>query len=389
MGCPGGQTPGHRGMECIGVPEIGMGEWSKRLLAQLGPERLPLVGSLELTYRCNMACVQCYCNLPANDEQALSEELSSDEICAILDQAAERGCLWLMLTGGEPLLRPDFVDVYTFAKKRGMLVTLFTNGTLLNEEKADYLAEWPPRKVEITLHGVTRQTFESVSRVPGSYDRCMRGIELLLERDIRLSLKTTVTTLNVHELWETKAYVEALGLDFRFDALLMPRLDGSRLPHEVRLTPQQVVELDLQDEKRSQEMERAYRQYWGLPTDDRLYSCGGGKRSFHVDPYGDLCMCLTNHAHTYDLRKGSFEEGWRDFIPAVRSLKAEKTVKCRTCPAMSLCGQCPAWSYLEHGDLETPVEYLCSLGRRRARVFRAGYQREGNGDEQPAWQEAV
>jgi radical SAM protein with 4Fe4S-binding SPASM domain len=336
-----------------------------------------------------MACVHCYCNLPANDQQASSEELSYDEICAILDEAAERGCLWLMLTGGEPLLRPDFLDIYTLAKKKGMLVTLFTNGTLLNEEKADYLAEWPPYKVEITLHGVTRETFERVSRVPGSYDRCMGGIELLLERDIRLGLKTTVTTLNVRELWETKAYVEALGLDFRFDAMLIPRLDGSKGPHQVRLTPDEVVELDLQDEERSREMERVCQQCWGVPADDRLYSCGAGQWSFHVDPYGSLSMCLTNHAHTYDLRQGSFGEGWRDFIPAVRSLKAQKAVKCRTCPAISLCGQCPAWSYLEHGDLETPVEYLCGVAQQRAHTFRDGYQKEGNGDEQSAWQEAV
>jgi radical SAM protein with 4Fe4S-binding SPASM domain len=385
----GGQGLGQRRMECIGIPEIGVDEWSKRLGGQSGSQRLPLLGSLELTYRCNMACVQCYCNLPADDGQALAAELSYDEICSILDQATERGCLWLMLTGGEPLLRPDFLDVYTYAKKRGMLVTLFTNGTLLNEQVADYLAEWPPRKVEITLHGVTRETFERVSCVPGSYDRCMRGIELLLERGIRVTLKTTVTTLNVHELWQTKAYVEALGLDFRFDAMLMPRLDGSRRPLAVRLTPEEVVELDLQDEERSQEMERVCQQYWGRTAGDRLYSCGAGKRSFHVDPYGNLSMCLTNHAHTYDLRRGSFGDGWRDFIPFVRSLKAEEAVKCRTCPIMSVCGQCPAWSYLEHGDLETPVEFLCSVGRHRADAFHAGYQREGDRDERAIWQEAV
>ena len=363
-------------MDCVGLPEIGLDQWVKGLFAQPGPERLPLLGSLELTYRCNLNCAQCYCNLPAGDAESLSQELSLDEVRDVIDQAAEEGCLWLLLTGGEPLLRPDFLDIYAHAKKRGLLVMLFTNGTLLNADLADYLAEWTPRKLEITLHGVTRETFEKVTRVAGSYDRCMRGIELLLERGVPLNLKTTVTTLNKHELWATKEYAEGLGVDYRFDAMLIPRLDGSKKPYEVRLAPQELVELDLQDPNRSRELERVCEKFWGATPDDRLYVCGAGERSFHIDPYGQLALCMTNRAHLYDLRDGSFRAAWRDFIPAVRSLKTKRAVECRTCPAMSLCGQCPAWSYLEHRDLETPVDYLCQVGRSRAEAFRGRYQTE-------------
>jgi radical SAM protein with 4Fe4S-binding SPASM domain len=376
-------------MDCVGLPEIGLDQWVKDLFSQPGTERLPLLGSLELTYRCNLNCAQCYCNLPAKDQRALSEELTRDEVCDVIDRVVEEGCLWLLLTGGEPLLRPDFVDVYAYAKKKGLLVMLFTNGTLLNADVADYLAEWTPRKVEITLHGVTRETFERVTRVAGSYDRCMRGIELLLERDIPLNLKTTVTQLNKHELWATKEYAEGLGVDYRFDAMLIPRLDGSKKPYEVRLTPDELVELDLADPERSRELKKVSEKFWGLPSDDRLYVCGAGERSFHVDPYGRLALCMTNRAHTYDLRDGSFGEAWRDFIPAVRSLKAERVVECRTCPAMSLCGQCPAWSYLEHRDLETPVEYLCQVGHARAEAFRGRHQMEEQAYDTRESQEAL
>jgi len=334
-------------------------------------------------------CVQCYCNLPANDAFALSMEMSFEEVRDFIDQTAEEGCLWLLITGGEPLLRPDFLEVYTHAKKRGMLVMLFTNGTLLDAEIADVLAEWPPRRAEITLHAVTRETFERVTRVPGSYDKCMRGIELLLERDILLSLKTTVTTLNVRELWATKKYAEGLGVEYRFDGVLMPRLDGCKQPYSVRLTPEELVGLDLRDRERRREMERVCDQFWGPPSGEKLYVCGAGQRSFHVDPYGHLSLCLTNHAHKYDLRKGSFRAAWQDFIPAVRRLPATQDLKCRTCPVVSLCGQCPAWSHLEHRDLETPVEYLCRLGHRRAEAFRPGYKGEKNVDETRTWQETI
>lgn len=374
--------------DCLGVPEIGIDELVRTLLPR-GRERLPLMGSLELTYRCNLDCVQCYCNLAPNDQQARSDELSLSEIRDLFDQMADEGCLWLLLTGGEPLLRPDFLDIYSHAKGAGLLISLFTNGTLVNSELADYLAEWPPRKVEITLHGVTRETFESVTRVAGSYERCMRGIELLLERQVHLNLKTTVTSLNKHELWATKQYAEGLGVAYRFDGLLIPRLDGSRRPYSARLTPEELVALDLQDQKRSQALEKAFEELWGPSLRDDLYVCGAGNRSFHIDPTGRLSLCIMNRAHTFDLREGAFGSAWREFIPKVRSLKSEGTTKCRKCSLISMCGQCPSWSYLEHRDLETLVEFLCNLANRRAEAFRLGYEKEKNEDERRYQQEAV
>jgi radical SAM protein with 4Fe4S-binding SPASM domain len=244
----------------------------------------------------------------------------------------------------------------------------------VNIEVADYLAEWPPRKVEVTLYGVTRETFEKVTRVAGSYDKCMRGIGLLMERDLPIYLKTTVTKLNVHELWDTKAYVEGLGLEHRFDAMLIPRFDGSKGPCEVRLRPEELVQLDMADGDRWRALCRMGEDLWGAVRGDDVYVCGAGERSFHIDPYGHLSLCTISRGHTYDLRQGSFREGWAEFIPGVRSLKTEEVVPCRTCPAIALCGQCPAWSYLEHRDLETPAEYVCAVGRARAEALGKGHE---------------
>ena len=108
----------------------------------------------------------------------------------------DEGCRWLLLTGGEPFLRPDFLDIYTNANKKGLLLTLFTNGTLLTPRSADLLAERRPFAIEITLYGATQQTYERITGIPGSYARCRRGIDLLLERNLPLKLKTMVMTLN-------------------------------------------------------------------------------------------------------------------------------------------------------------------------------------------------
>jgi len=214
-------------------------------------ERIPLTGSMELTWRCNLRCAHCYITA-SSSYGALAggrPELSTAEFCRVIDEVAAEGCLSLLLTGGEPLLRSDFLDIYRHAKRRGILLTLFTNGTLLNKKIVDELREWPPRRVEITLYGRTQETYERVTGVPGSHARCMAGIELLLEHQVPLQLKTMVMTLNRHELDAMKAFAAGLGLEFRYDALLNGCLDGSDGPLKYRVPPEEVVALDAADEE--------------------------------------------------------------------------------------------------------------------------------------------
>ncbi|HUU50699.1 MAG TPA: radical SAM protein, partial [Nitrospinota bacterium] len=263
-------------MECSHIPSISYAQFSERLHKQVVAKRIPILGSFELTFRCNLRCAHCYCNLPLNSRDAISKELKTGEIFNIFDQIAEAGCLWLLLTGGEPLLRKDFLEIYTYAKKKGFLISLFTNGTLITPKIADYLAESPPSEVEITLYGVTKETHEKVTGIPGSFKRCQKGIELLLARKIPLRLKTMAMTLNRNELSNIKEYAEGLGVKFRFDPELNPRLDHSKTPCNFRLSPEEVVKLDLADEKRIKEWREFCEKFLGPPEFDNLYLCGAG-----------------------------------------------------------------------------------------------------------------
>jgi MoaA/NifB/PqqE/SkfB family radical SAM enzyme len=114
----------------------------------------------------------------------MERELTCQEFCNILDQIVDEGCLWLLLTGGEPFIRSDFIDIYTHAKKKGFLITLFSNGTTITPRIADYLADWRPFSLEISLYGSTQETYERITGITGSHSRCMHGIELLLEHNI-------------------------------------------------------------------------------------------------------------------------------------------------------------------------------------------------------------
>jgi radical SAM protein with 4Fe4S-binding SPASM domain len=356
-------------MDCHHIPNISYTQFDERLNKQVIEKRIPINGSIELTFRCNLRCVHCYCNLPANDSDAIEKELKTEELFHILDQFAEAGCLWLLITGGEPLLRKDFLEIYTYAKKKGFIITLFTNGTLMTPAIVAHLAQWPPHKVEITFYGATKETYERITGIPGSFERCKRGISLLLERDIPLELKTMVMTLNHDDVYQIKEYAEELGVKFRFDPVLNPRLDGSKGPCHFRLSPEEVFELDLADEKRIQEWREFCKTFVGLNKSESLFNCGAGVSSFHMDPYGQMSPCEMARFQEYNLRRGSFEEGWFEWMPEFLKLRPKGDYACARCDLISLCGQCPGWGWLEHGDPEVPVEYLCRIAHLRAQAF--------------------
>jgi radical SAM protein with 4Fe4S-binding SPASM domain len=345
--------------------------WSLGVKQRIGGRRVPLAGTIELTRRCNNRCRHCYNNLPASDPQALADELRADELIRILDEAAAAGCVWLLLTGGEIFLRPDFRKIYTHAKQKGLLVTLFTNGTLITPELADFLAIQRPFSIEITLYGATRKTYERVTGTPGSFGQCLRGIGHLRERGLPLKLKATLSTLNRHEIEAMKRFAENdLGLPFRFDALLNARCDLSPGPLDVRLSPEAVVQLDLADPERAEALRDFARRRPGHGAGGKkgasLYPCSGGAHSFAIDPRGRLRACAISPGEGFDLRSGSFQEGWGRFLARLRERTIDRDTKCLMCTLPELCGMCPANGELECGDPQQPVDFLCRVAHLRA-----------------------
>jgi len=348
-------------METVSYEDFALG-----ISHRVSGNRIPLRGTIEVTRRCPLACAHCYNNLPIQNGQARLTELSYEDHCRILDEIAEAGCFWLLYTGGEIFVRADFIDIYKYAKQRGFLVTLFTNAVLISKEIAGTLAEYPPHSIEVSLYGHTKETYEKVTGRPGSFERCMRGIRLLMELGLPVKLKTMVITLNKHEIWEMKRFVEEdLGLEFRYDAMINPRIDGSQDPL--------VVALDLEDSERLADWNRFCKRYSGIRIDPKqshdLYQCGGGIGSFAIDPSGELSVCGMSSKDIFDLRQGSFRDGWEEFISRVRQKKISRKTKCFACEIKAMCGMCPANGELEKGDPEEPVDFLCRVAHLRANAL--------------------
>ena len=354
---------------------VSYGVFSASLHHNVREAQLPLNVTIEVTRRCPLVCVHCYNNLPMGDRKAQLEELTYAEHCRLLDELAEAGSLWILYTGGEILARKDFLDIYTYAKKKGFFITLYTNGTLITPKVADHLAMWRPFNLEITLYGRTHETYERLTGVPGSYDQCMRGIQLCLDRGLPLQLKTVAVTVNKHEIWDMQRFAQdELGVQFRFDTMMNPRIDCSQSPLAVRLTPEECVEFDLQDEKVLSEWKEFGAAFMGpvhpAETSDQLYHCGGGVDSCSISPYGQMSICVLSQNDLYDLRSGSVRDGWERFLHRVRQdKKITRLTKCVSCELKAMCGMCPANGELENGDAEAPVDFLCRVAHIRAHAF--------------------
>jgi len=349
---------------------------------------------MELTERCNNNCIHCYINLPAADLNAQQRELSTEEIQEILHEAVSLGCLTVRFTGGEPLLREDFEDLYIFARRLGLRVILLTNATLITPALTKVFARIPLlQPIEITLYGMNRRSYESVTRVSGSFEAAWQGIHLLLEKKVPFVVKGALLPPNRGEMEEfeswaatipwmdtTPSYTLFFELRARRDSTQKNKLiKGLRLSHE------DAVAFFF---RRQEEYLREMREFcfkFARPSGRNIFSCGAGIRSGCVDAYGHLqpCMLLRHPDTVYDLKKGSLKDALTNFFPEIRKMKAENPnylTRCARCFLHGLCEQCPARSWMEHGTLDTPVDYHCEIAHAQARAL--GLLEEG----EQAWQ---
>jgi radical SAM protein with 4Fe4S-binding SPASM domain len=367
----------------MGLETVNYTEFSAGLHQSIyAKERFPSNVSIEVTRRCPLTCAHCYNNLPMGDVEARNSEPTYEQLCRMMDEMAEAGTLWVLFTGGEIFARKDFLDIYTYAKRKGFIITLFTNGTLITTEIADYLAEWRPFAIEITLYGHTKETYEALTGVAGSWEKCRRGVDLLLERGLPLTLKTVAVTINRHEIFDMKQYAEERGCDFRYDLLMSPRIDCSKSPLAVRLTPEEVVEVEMLDDRRAHDWQQFAEKFGGpVHTGENsggIYACGGGYNDFAIHSDGGMSICISSRQDTYDLKNGNFREGWDDFLGAVRAKPMTMQTKCVACGIKGMCSMCPANGELENGHAEKPVDYLCQVAHLRAHIFGLNVPSHGN-----------
>jgi len=336
---------------------------------------------IELTERCNNACQHCYINRPMDDLQALSQELSTTEWQTVIHQAAELGALSVRMTGGEPLLRPDFMELYLYTRRLGIRVQLFTNARRIDTTLVDMFGRIPPgEKIEITVYGMTSHSYEAATCTPGSFEEYQQGIELLLERNIPFMVKMALLPPNIaerptFETWQAGLPWPENPPHFIVNFNLRGRRDSAnrnRLIRKLRIPAEDAAQIIISSEATRQELFQFCSHHMG-PAGDLLFPCGAGQKGC-VDAYGRYqpCMLLRKPGLSYDLHQGTLHEVLTTFFPGLRSMRATNSAylqRCAVCFLHGLCEQCPAKSWSEYGTLDTPVEHLCELAHSQARLL--------------------
>ncbi|CAB5135402.1 hypothetical protein D3OALGA1CA_3503 [Olavius algarvensis associated proteobacterium Delta 3] len=339
-------------------------DFLRKFHRKIAAQRIPYSGMISLTHRCNLHCVHCYLG-DENGAIGARDELDTAAWMALIDDIVDAGCLFLTLTGGEPLIRNDFPDIYRHAKEQGLLVTVFSNATLISEEIISLFKDLPPRNIDVTLYGATPETYDRITSIPGSFRRCIRGIEALLVHRLPLSLKTVLMSLNRQEVSAIRKMANAYGVEFRYDPSIMPCLTGKKEPLELRVAPEEVAAMEFSELEMGEQFRDFFEKSKSLASSQKLYNCATGQTSFYVDSYGNLQPCLMVSSPAYDLTRGDFSTGWTTVIPNIRERHAGPHYICNDCEKRGLCGLCPGLFQLESGRADIRSEYLCALGEHR------------------------
>ena len=324
-------------------------------------ERIPLWAHVEIIATCNFKCQHCYIAPCAERDDVMSLERAN----VVFDKLAAAGTLGLLLTGGEVFSHREFREIYLSGKRHGFMMYVNTNGYLIGERWADFLAEWPPVIVSMSLYGLSDERYQHVTGIPNAFRRVDRAIEMLLDRGVRVELKCPAMSLTVDELPRMKEYAAARGIEFRYDPIITPQEKGDVRPMQLQLAPRKVLELDEAMDPGMEGFSKFAHDFASPSLDSRIYTCGGGRIAMAVNVKGGVSTCLTSRQSMGNLFEQPFHEVW-----AMLGGKVEKRFAdghpCATCRFRTICAGCPATVEEATGLPDGYVQQYCQITHLRA-----------------------
>lgn len=333
---------------------------SSYLHAKAIKNEIPISGTFELTSRCNFRCKMCYVHEECNKTDALSAE----QWLKLGEDARKAGTLFLLLTGGEPLLRKDFAEIYTELKKMGFMVSLNTNGSLVHNY-LDLFANNPPSRVNVSLYGADDEAYESLCGVR-LYSQVVENIKKLAEMGIAVKLNTVFTNENKHQVKEILDCATKLGVPVSTTAYAYPqvRLNDEYGENKGRMTPFEAArctvaceEYRYQGEDFLKRAEKITTLCNGKKCD--TVECRAGRAAFWLTSEGIMQACgmlPEIKANVVDL---GFNGAWQSVLAQTKEIRMPK--ECMSCKYADICHSCAAMCFAETGSFNKKPEYVCEL----------------------------
>ena len=362
-------------MACM---DNGTSSVERALINQAKEKKVPINGSLELLPLCNMNCDMCYVRLSREEMEQKGRLRTAEEYIALAQEMARAGVLFLLLTGGEPLLFPDFQKLYTELKGMGFVLTVNTNGTLIDESWADFFARHKPWRVDITLYGSSEETYEKLCRCPSGYEKAVKAVRLLKERGVDVKINGSATRLNRQDMAEIYRIGRELDAPVHMDCYMIPALHERGLPQDrqTRLDPESAARAEV-EALRAELGPEGLREYAARLTaetekEEKEYGTGifclAGNCSFTVNWQGELRPCVSLSEPSAPVFERGFEAAWQEIRDKAKGLHMNE--KCGGCPLRPLCKVCPAAARLETGAYDGVPEYLCRNAQELYRLLK-------------------
>ncbi len=322
---------------------------------------------LELTYRCNEKCVHCY--LP---QETRLPELSLQQIDALMGEFVGMGGLQIQLTGGEAFSRKDIVGILGLTKKHGLVTSITTNLTLLNDEILDAIVAISPRSVGCSIYAARPELHDGITLVKGSFEKSVRAIRSLRAAGIPVITKSPLMKTTAPHWREIEALAKELGCEYQFDLSITAKNDGKLSPLAHRVEDREVLD-DIFSS-------RYYKLFVGdepmsamIGPSPEASLCGAGASGLAVSPDGTIRPCIGLNMPLGQWPKNSLAEVWHksSFFAEFGAIKLRDISPCNACPELAFCSRCPGAWLAEHGDIRKPSPYTCELARAWAGVQRA------------------
>lgn len=353
----------------------------KALFLKAADAERPIYGNLELLPLCNMNCDMCFVRLSPEEMKQQGRLRTLEEWKQVVREIAQEGVLFLQLTGGEPLLYPDFKELYSFIRSQGIIVTINTNGTLIDEDWADFFAQFPPRRINITLYGKDNETYERLCHLPHGFDKAIRGIKLLRERKVDVKLNGSLAKENFKDTDELFRIADELGVPMTPAAYMFPATRERKKDYlyESRVTPKEAAQgtMAIVAHGKTAEEMRTYAQMKLAMVEQTEegklepggMTCHAGKCAFIVNWQGHLQPCIIMKEPWVPVFEIGFKKGWKQIVEKTKELQL--CAECNACKLRHLCGKCVAANYYETGNFHTKPSYLCEMTEELLRLLKS------------------
>ncbi len=315
---------------------------------------VPISAHLDVTYRCNERCEHCYLE---HDDKG---EMTTAEIFDILGQLADAGVFFLVVSGGEPLLRRDCFDILAYARSLLFNVKLKTNAVMIRDQEAQRLRALGVEQVQISVYSHRPEVHDGITKLPGSLQRTVSAIRFLKAQGLKVTVANVLMRQNMFDAAGTQALAAELGASYTLDPTITPMMDGDTSILSMR-APKQMLREVFRDPAFVGNVE----EFCSPPpaADDSVLEgtpCSAGHTACYISPYADVYPCVQFPLPSGNLRRQKFIDIWKNSpeLNEVRSITARDLPTCSSCSHVASCTRCPGLAFME-GNMRGPSTADC------------------------------